>query len=77
MSHISSGNGYCKCELSNDNGDTWKNLGTYNGYIDPWSQRSYNFAAINAAGASFSPPSGGAIPPAQSTGFAQAAGVQE
>ena len=34
-------------------------------------------AAINAAGASFSPPSGGAIPPAQSTGFAQAAGVQE
>ncbi|MCX7009925.1 MAG: hypothetical protein NTY53_22235, partial [Kiritimatiellaeota bacterium] len=52
LSHISVGNGYLKCELSNDNGDTWKTLGTYNGYINSWSLRSYGYTAINAAGIS-------------------------
>ena len=50
MSHVSSSGGSLKCDISNDNGNTWKTLGTYNSKIDPWSQRSYNFAAINAAG---------------------------
>jgi M6 family metalloprotease-like protein len=50
LSHVSSSGGFLKCEISNDNGNTWKNLGTYNNRIDPWSQCSFNFAAINAAG---------------------------
>lgn len=52
MSHLSSGYGYLKCQISNDGGNTWKTLGTYDGFIDPWSLRSYNYAAINAAGIS-------------------------
>ena len=51
MSH-STGAGYLKCQISNDNGNTWKTLGTYSGYIDPWSQRTYNYTAISAAGIS-------------------------
>ena len=50
MSHIGAGNGFFKCELSSDNGDTWQTLDTDSGYIDPWSLRSYDYAAINAAG---------------------------
>ena len=49
-SHVSSSGGSIKCDISNDNGNTWKNLGTYNDYIDPWSQRSFDFTAINATG---------------------------
>ena len=52
MSHVGSGYGYLKCEVSNDNGVTWKTLGTYSGKIDPWSQRSYDFTALSAAGIS-------------------------
>ncbi len=50
MSHISVSNGFLKCEISNDDGSTWRTLGTYNDYIDPWSLRSYDFTAINAQG---------------------------
>jgi M6 family metalloprotease-like protein len=52
MSHLASGYGYLKCQISNDSGDTWQTLGTYDGYIDPWSLRSYNYTAISAAGIS-------------------------
>lgn len=52
MSHLSLGYGYLKCQISNDSGDTWKTLETYGGYIDPWSSRSYNYAALNAQGIS-------------------------
>jgi M6 family metalloprotease-like protein len=52
MSHISSGNGYLKCQVSNDDGATWKTLGMYNGKIDPWSLRSYDYAAMSAQGIS-------------------------
>ena len=50
MSHIASGNGYLKCEISNDSGDTWQTLSSDDGYIDPWASRSFNYTAINAAG---------------------------
>ncbi len=50
ISHLGSGNGYMKCQISNDSGNTWKTLGTYSGYIDPWSLRSYNYASMNAVG---------------------------
>ncbi len=50
MSHLSSGYGDLKCQISNDSGNTWKTLGAYNGYIDPWSLRSYNYTALNAQG---------------------------
>jgi M6 family metalloprotease-like protein len=50
MSHLSTGNGFMKCQISNDSGNTWKTLGTYSGYIDPWSVRSYNYANISALG---------------------------
>ncbi|MCX6872423.1 MAG: M6 family metalloprotease domain-containing protein [Verrucomicrobia bacterium] len=50
MSHLDSGAGYLKCQISNDSGNTWKTLGTYDGYIDPWSLRSYNYTAMNTAG---------------------------
>ncbi|HPA20793.1 MAG TPA: M6 family metalloprotease domain-containing protein [Verrucomicrobiae bacterium] len=49
-SHISTDNGYLNCEISNDDGDTWHALGTYNGYIDTWSLRTYDYSAITAAG---------------------------
>ena len=52
MSHVSAGNGYLKCEISNDNSATWKTLGTYSGKIDPWSQCSFDFTALGAKGIS-------------------------
>ncbi|MBI5387038.1 MAG: M6 family metalloprotease domain-containing protein [Verrucomicrobia bacterium] len=51
-SRISAGNGFIKCELSNDGGNTWKTLSTDDGDIAPWASRSYNYTAINAAGIS-------------------------
>lgn len=50
MSHVVSGDGVLKCELSNNGGNTWKTLGAYSNFIDPWSVRSYNAADITAAG---------------------------
>lgn len=50
MSHLVSGNGYLKCQVSNDSGDTWKTLGTLSGYINSWSSYSYNYTALSAAG---------------------------
>ena len=50
MSHLTTGSGYLKCQISNDTGNTWKTLGTYDGYINSWSSRSYNYTAMNAAG---------------------------
>jgi M6 family metalloprotease-like protein len=52
ISHIATGNGNIKCDISNDGGNTWKTLGTYNGDIDPWSLKSFNYTAISAAGVS-------------------------
>ena len=50
MSHLVSSNGYLKCQISNDSGNTWKTLGTYDGYINTWPLRTNNFTAINATG---------------------------
>ena len=50
MSHIASGNGYIKCQLSNDGGNTWRTLLSTNGYINSWLLCSYNYTAINAQG---------------------------
>jgi immune inhibitor A len=50
MSHISSGDGYIKCQMSTDDGDTWQTLGSDDGYINTWPSRSFNYAAINAQG---------------------------
>lgn len=52
MSHIVTGFGYLTCQISNDGGVTWKTLGTYSGYIDPWTLYSYNTASITALGIS-------------------------
>ena len=51
-SRISAGNGFIRCEISNDGGNTWKTLSTDNGNIAPWSARSFNTTALNAAGIS-------------------------
>ncbi|MCX7009928.1 MAG: M6 family metalloprotease domain-containing protein, partial [Kiritimatiellaeota bacterium] len=51
-SRISAGNGYIKCEISNDGGDTWQTLSTDNGNIAPWAARSFNYTAISATGIS-------------------------
>ncbi len=50
MSHISSGNGSIKCQISADSGDTWLTLSTDTGYINTWASRSYNYAALHALG---------------------------
>ncbi|MCE5230826.1 M6 family metalloprotease domain-containing protein [bacterium] len=52
LCHLDTNNGYLKCQISNDNGNTWHTLGTYSGYTDPWAYRSFNYSAINAAGIS-------------------------
>ena len=52
MSHLDTGSGYLKCQISNDAGNTWKTLDTYDGYIDPWSRKSYNYSSMNTAGIS-------------------------
>lgn len=52
LSNLGSGNGYLKCQISNDGGSTWHTLGTYTGYVFSWTQRSFNYAAISAAGIS-------------------------
>ncbi|MEI6423145.1 MAG: M6 family metalloprotease domain-containing protein, partial [Lentisphaerota bacterium] len=43
------GYSYIKYQVSNDNGNTWKTLGT-DERITSWTQRSYNYSAINASG---------------------------
>ena len=51
VSHLVANYGYLSCQISNDGGNTWKTLGTtFGDYVDPWSQRSYNFAAMSALG---------------------------
>lgn len=50
VSHLVSGNGYLKCQISNDAGNTWKTLGTYSGYVDAFSYQSFNQTAISALG---------------------------
>ena len=42
--------GTLQCQVSNDGGNTWKTLGVYNGYINSWSSRSYNYTTIHTAG---------------------------
>jgi hypothetical protein len=50
-SHIYQGNGYLKCQISNDRGDTWKTLmTTYNTDPVELTLNSYDYAVINAAG---------------------------
>jgi len=50
VSKLEAGSGYLKCEISKDNGNTWITLGTYAGLVSSWTQRSFNYAALNAAG---------------------------
>jgi len=50
MSHVATGNGYLKFQISNDDGETWKTLVTTNGFVDPWKSFSSDFAALNAHG---------------------------
>jgi hypothetical protein len=49
-SHLHADGGYLKCDISKDNGNTWLTLGTYNGYINSWTQYTHNYAAMNAKG---------------------------
>lgn len=50
MSHLHADGGYLKCEISNDSGNTWHTLGTYNGYSFAWAQSTFGYSALNAAG---------------------------
>ncbi len=50
LSHTLAGTGKLSCQISNDGGDTWRTLGSYDGYVDAWSQKVYNYAAISATG---------------------------
>lgn len=50
LSHLSAGNGSLKCQISNDGGNTWKTLGSYDGNINNWPLRSYDYTAISAQG---------------------------
>jgi len=50
MSHLWADAGALKCQISKDNGDTWYTLGSYNGYINSWTQYSFSYAALNAQG---------------------------
>lgn len=51
QSHLGTGYGYLKCQISSDGGNTWKTLGTYSGYTpSTWQSKSFDFAAINAQG---------------------------
>ena len=51
MSHLTTGDGALSCQISNDNGSTWKVLGSYSGTAsEAWQPQSYNFAAMSAAG---------------------------
>ena len=52
LSHISSGNGYLKCQISNDAGDTWYTLGFYDGSINTWPLESFDYSDISALGIS-------------------------
>ena len=49
-SSLDSSAGYMKCQISKDGGNTWLTLGTYNGYVNSWTLRSINYAALNAVG---------------------------
>ncbi len=50
LSHLSAGNGYLKCQISNDDGDTWKTLGTYDGNVSSWALRSFSASDLSARG---------------------------
>ena len=52
LSHLSSGYGDLKCQISNDSGSTWHTLGSYVGYVNVWTQQTYNYSAISALGLS-------------------------
>ncbi|NLG36041.1 MAG: hypothetical protein GX548_11870, partial [Lentisphaerae bacterium] len=49
-SHLHADGGYLACDISKDNGATWITLGTYNGYINSWTQYTHNYTALNAKG---------------------------
>ena len=51
-SQIVVSNGCIKCQISNDGGDTWATLSTDSDNIPSWAARSYNYAALSAAGIS-------------------------
>jgi len=50
MSHISTGRGYLRVELSKNNGATWLPLDNISNYFDPWTQKTYNASQLVAAG---------------------------
>ncbi|HOS02158.1 MAG TPA: DUF5011 domain-containing protein [Candidatus Hydrogenedentes bacterium] len=50
LSHLYTGSGSLVCQISNDDGNTWKTLASYAGYIDPWAQRTHTYSAISALG---------------------------
>lgn len=50
MSHLYGDSGDLKCQISKDSGETWYTLGSYNGYINTWTQYAYNYASLTALG---------------------------
>jgi len=50
MSHLVAGNGYMKCQISNDGGSTWDTLGTYSGYVNSFTLQSFNYSTISGLG---------------------------
>ena len=50
MSHLYGDCGDLKCQISKDSGETWYTLGSYNGYINTWTQYAYNYASLTALG---------------------------
>jgi M6 family metalloprotease-like protein len=50
MSHISTDRGFFRAELSKDGGVTWTGLENISGYLDPWTQKTYGIAQLNAKG---------------------------
>ena len=50
LSNLASGCGSMRCQISNNNGDTWRTLATYSGIVDSWTNRAHNFTALSAVG---------------------------
>lgn len=51
MAHMVPGNATLKCEISVDEGATWKILASYGAAaVDPWALQAFNFAALQGKG---------------------------
>ena len=50
LSQLDSGAGYMRLQISNDGGETWNTVNEYSGQAEPWTQRVYDFTALQAAG---------------------------